>query len=32
MNHMSLLDEKGISDEKPASQVSDAAKHHRTNQ
>jgi hypothetical protein len=26
---MSMLDEKRVSDEKPASQVSDAAKHHR---
>jgi hypothetical protein len=31
-HHMSLLDEERVSDEEPASQVSDAAKHHRTNQ
>jgi hypothetical protein len=30
--HMSLSGEEGVGDEKPSSQFSDAAKHHRTNE
>jgi hypothetical protein len=31
LHHMSLSGEEGVSDEEPASRVSDAAKHHRIN-